>query len=253
MRRDVVAIKCCEEPSKIMSGSTYLGTLIPAIFLSRRKRFIVRAKFEDQEGDAFLSHTGRLDFLTPNLTKLHLRPVNGRRFAYEVVVAYDGMTPVIVDSRLPNRVLSDGFRSGLITELKHYGSLRPEVTVRDSRFDFMGMNGKHCYIEVKGVTAQKNGTASYPDAPTERGRKHLRTMISLAKKGHRTVLFFLAMRNDVGSFTIDDEIDEGFSALVEKARRVGVKVHCYSTEVGKDSARISSPLRFVPRTPRVQY
>jgi len=142
---------------------------------------------------------------------------------------------------------------GLIIELRRFRLLRPEVTVRDSRFDFIAINGEHCYIEVKGVTAKKNGDVSYPDAPTERGRKHLRTMISLAKRGHRTMLFFLAMRNDVDSLTIDDEIDEGFSALIEKARRFGVKVKFYSTEVRKDSARISNPLRFVPRPSRLRY
>lgn len=210
----------------------------------------MRARVEDHEDNAFLSHTGRLEFLSPHVTKLLLRPVPKRRFSYEVVIAYDGMTPVIIDSRLPNRLLLNAFRSGIIPELKCCRTLRPEATVHDSRLDFKGENKRDWYIEVKGVTVQKNGTAVYPDAPTERGRKHLRTLISLARrKGSGAMIFFLVMRNDVHSLAIDDEIDKEFSALLEKARKSGVKVRCYLTEIRNDSAKLTVPLRLVSRAP----
>ena len=208
----------------------------------------MRARVENHEDEAFLSHTGRLGFLSPHATKLLLRAVRKRRLGYEVVIAYDGVTPVIVDSRLPNQLLLNAFRSGMISELKCCRILRPEVTVLDSRFDFMGENRKDWYIEVKGVTVQKNGTAIYPDAPTERGRKHVRTLISLARrKASGAMIFFLAMRNDVHSLTIDDEIDKEFWLLLERARKIGVKVRCYSVEIRKESAKLAVPLRFVSR------
>jgi len=129
-----------------------------------------------------------------------------------------------------------------LPEFAGYPSMKQEVRVDTSRLDFMLEDEKPCYLEVKGCTLAINSIALYPDAPTLRGVEHLRLFAALRKRRQRAAVFFLAMRPDVRSFKVNEELDPEFARELGRAKSAGVEVYVYSSVFEGDTARIGHRL-----------
>ena len=224
--------------------------LVEATFLRREKRFIVYAKLGSRTVQSFLSNTGTLDQILKNGAHLLLRPTKpGSRLPFQVLVAFEGNTPVVVDSQVPNNVIREALANRAIQSLPSYSDIFPEKKVDGHRIDFYLADHNSIYLEVKGCTLKTKRTVLYPDAPTERGVAHLKLLSRLHEKGHESVVIFLAMRSDVSSFQVNSAIDPEFSRLLSAGVERGVKAIAYSTNFRKNQVRLGTELKFAPGWP----
>ncbi|MBO5755298.1 MAG: DNA/RNA nuclease SfsA, partial [Clostridia bacterium] len=160
-----------------------------AVFLSRPNRFIAKVSLHGKEETVHVKNTGRCKELLTNGSVVYLKKSDNpaRKTAYDLVAVEkkrDGDTLLInMDSALPNAVAAEWLpTSGLFSPM---ASIKREVTFGKSRFDLYIEDGeRHAFIEVKGVTLEKDGVAYFPDAPTERGVKHLYELAEAVKQGY---------------------------------------------------------------------
>ncbi len=217
--------------------------------IKRYKRFLADVELDD--GELLTAHcpnTGSLKGCVPEGARVVLRdsenPKRKLRWTFQTVEV-DG-TWVNVDTGLPNALVAEAIEQGKVKELTGFDSLRREVKYgENSRIDVLLEQGdKKCYVEVKSTTLAEGKTAMFPDAVTERGRKHLIELERMVAEGHRAVIFFCVSRGDVTNFTTADEIDPKYG---ETFRRVctegGVEALAYSTKVGPDSFEIGKRLK----------
>ena len=136
------------------------------------------------------------------------------------------------DSRLPPRLVEEAFLEGRLEPFIGFHEARREVTFEESRFDLM-LNGNDgiCYVETKSVNLVEDSVALFPDAPTERGVKHLGTLIKAVEAGHRAVAFFVIQRPDAEAFRPHPTADPAFADALRKAQAHGVEVYAYSCRV----------------------
>jgi sugar fermentation stimulation protein A len=177
-----------------------------------------------------------------------------RKLRYTLELLRVGRSWVGVNPILANRLVAEAIADGTIAELGGYGSLRREVAFgrRGSRADLLLSDGPrgHCWIEVKSATLVEEGRASFPDAVTARGRKHLLELGDAAAAGERAVIFFLAQRPDVHAFAPADRIDPDYAEALREAARRGVEILAYRIGVGPRRIAVSSPLPVVLARPR---
>lgn len=212
------------------SAETFDGTLVPARFLDRPNRFVLHARLVDGGAvRAHLPNPGRLDqILTPG-RELRLRPASSpdRTTEWSAVLA---RTPeaehwVSLVTTLPNRLVGEALRSGAIEELAGWEVERAEVTIGESRLDFLlRRRGRRLALEVKSVTLARRGVGLFPDAVTARGTRHVRELSERAgREGWEAALIFVAQRPDVTAVTAAPDIDPEFASALERARDAGVR------------------------------
>ncbi len=166
---------------------------------------------------------------------MYVRPVANsahRKTAYDLtLVEYHGVL-VSADSRLPNRLMLDAVEAGRLAEFADYTEATPEVTFHDSRFDLLlsGPPGK-LYLEAKSVNLVEDGTALFPDAPTERGRKHLVSLMKATDDGYGAAVVFVIQRSDAERFAPHRFADPVFAETLQKAAEHGVQAYAYRCEV----------------------
>jgi sugar fermentation stimulation protein A len=209
-------------------------------FLDRPNRFVAHV---EQEGTILTCHvknTGRCrELLTPGC-RVYLEKSDNpaRKTAYDLIAARKGGKLINMDSQAPNRVFAEWaetFAPDLIT-------LRPEYRYGQSRLDFLleRQSGRHL-VEVKGVTLEENGHAYFPDAPTERGIRHLRELIRARREGLRATVFFVVQMADVLDFAPNPN-DEAFGAALREAAAAGVEIAAYSCCVTPHTLAIDRPV-----------
>ena len=196
-----------------------------ARFVERPNRFVVRCRLRGgRVVEAFLPNPGRLwELLFPDAT-LYLTHVQAasedRRTAYSVLAVERDGAPVFLDTHLTNRVARRLIETGRIPGLEGAEVVRAEVPRGRSRFDFLlSHGGQEVYAEVKSVTLFGNGVAMFPDAVTERGRKHLLELAALARSGTRALVVFLVHTDRVRWFLPDYHTDLAFSRALLAVRR----------------------------------
>ncbi|MEE9600243.1 MAG: DNA/RNA nuclease SfsA [Thermoplasmata archaeon] len=200
-----------------------------ARFAERRNRFLVEVDMEDRPTLCHLPNPGRLRELLQYGARVYLRerPREGRKTRYDLVAVQFGPTMVSIDSRLPNRSILHLLRERCLREFADYTTIIPEVRIGSSRVDFLLRNGADCYLEVKSCTLVVDGVALFPDAPTERGRRHLEELATAAESGLRAAILFVVQRPDVAIFRPNDESDPEFAAALRQAHLRGVEVYAY--------------------------
>ncbi|MBW7997471.1 MAG: DNA/RNA nuclease SfsA [Candidatus Glassbacteria bacterium] len=156
-----------------------------------------------------------------------------------------------VNTSLPNRLVAAAIEAGMVSELTGYARLRREVNVEQgSRLDLMltdGPGGGRCLVEVKNVTMVSGRAAVFPDAVTERGRRHLQVLARAVERGERAVIFFLVQRPDCEVFSTADSIDPAYGETLREVTSRGVELLAYRSVLGLDGARIESgPMTYVP-------
>ncbi|MDE0895103.1 MAG: DNA/RNA nuclease SfsA, partial [Planctomycetota bacterium] len=154
-------------------------------------------------------------------------------------------TWVNVDTGLPNAEVYEAICEGRVPKLAGYDSAKREVKYgTNSRIDVLlqNENGEKCYVEVKNTTLVDGDVAMFPDAVTERGRKHLGELMNEVEAGNRAVQFFFVSRSDVKSFRPADDIDPKYAAALREAAKAGVEVMAWSVRVQRDSIELCTEL-----------
>ena len=227
-----------------------LPTLFPARLIRRYQRFL--ADFELAGGEVVTAHCPNSGSMkgcavpgSPALLSRSDKP--GRKLAYtwELVMA-DGCW-IGINTGLPNRLVFEGIRSGLIPELRGYENIRPEVRYgANSRIDLLLSSGEErCYVEVKNCTLAEGNRALFPDAATTRGQKHLRELMEMVRCGHRAVNFFLVQRQDCESVAPADAIDPEYGRLLRVAAASGVELLAYRASVCREAISVEKRLPVV--------
>lgn len=215
------------------------GTLI-----KRYKRFLTDVELED--GSVVTAHcpnTGSMkacgDPGSPVYISYHDNPKRKLKYTWELIEMPTSL--VGVNTNIPNKLVKLSIEAGLVKELKGYDEARAEVkTSEHSRLDIMLSKGdEKCYIEVKNCTQVIDGLASFPDAVTSRGLKHLVELQRLVKEGNRCVMFFLIQRMDANRFEPADNIDPAYGKELRKAHKNGVEIVCYDVDINMERIRLN--------------
>ena len=224
------------------------GNIRKARFIERPNRFIARCLLDGEETVAHVRNTGRCrELLLPGVTVyLEENHKPQRRTRFTLIAVEKGDLLINMDSLIPNKVVQEALCSGAMM-LPGIGAMRPvpEQRLGDSRFDFRldGPGGAVLgYAEVKGVTLERDGVALFPDAPTERGVKHLRGLCDAKRYGYAVYVIFLIQFGGCRWFSPNDETHKAFGDALRAASRVGVEVLAYDCHVSPDSIAVAKPV-----------
>lgn len=214
-----------------------------ARFLSRPNRFVANCELEGERLAVHVKNTGRCkELLVPGAEVWLTKSENpARKTAFDLVAVQKGGRLVNMDAQAPNAVFGEYLRSGGF--LPEAENVRAEVRFGASRFDFCAESGgKLHYMEVKGVTLEEDGVVRFPDAPTERGVKHLRELQAAAAAGFGAHVVFVIQMEAVERFEPNDRTHAAFGAALREAARNGVRVHAFWCRVTPDSLSIGGPV-----------
>ena len=210
--------------------------LVPGTLIQRYKRFLADVRLDD--GTVVTAHctnTGSMLGCNAPGSRVYLSEQRGKNrklpFTWELIRV--GRTLVGINTLAANRLAREGIETGVVKELQGYERLRAEVRTRPgSRLDFL-LEGpdQQCYVEVKNVTLVANRVATFPDAVSERGTKHLKELTRLRRRGHRAALLFVIQRGDCPSFRPADKIDAEYGRWLRRAAKAGVEIFPYRTRV----------------------
>ncbi len=210
-----------------------------AYFISRPNRFIAKVSIDGAETAVHVKNTGRCRELLTEGTEVWLEKSNNpdRKYAYSLVTVKKGDRMVNMDSQAPNKAVGEWLsEGGFFSDVK---LIKPECKYGNSRFDFYVEYGdKKAFIEVKGVTLENEGVVSFPDAPTERGSKHLRELCECIKDGYEAYVIFVIQMKDVLYFTANADCDPAFAHTLAKAHNVGVRILAYDCFVTENEMKI---------------
>ena len=216
--------------------------MVPGVFLARPNRFIAHVEIDGQMEICHVKNTGRCrELLTPGAQVWCQRSGNpNRKTKYDLITVKKGDRLINMDSQAPNVAAKEWLLSGGLGEIS---DLKAEYTHGDSRFDFSFlMEGKRCFLEVKGVTLENDGVCAFPDAPTERGVKHLKGLTQAAKDGYGAFVLFVIQMADVKYLRPHDERDPAFGAALREAAENGVTVMAMDCGVTEDTMQIRLPV-----------
>ena len=214
----------------------YRGTILSAEFLRRPNRFIAVCRLDGEEVTVHVKNTGRCkELLVPGAAVLLEQSGNpARKTAYDLVSVWKGERLINMDANAPNAIAAEWIKSGGLGFVPTL--LRPETVCGDSRFDFyLEHDGRPAYAEVKGVTLEEAGVVRFPDAPTERGVKHLYGLAALARQGIEAYVIFIVQMQDVQYLEPNAATHPAFAEALRNAAEAGVRVlavDCTVTETG---------------------
>lgn len=214
-----------------------------AYFLSRPNRFtcLVQIPGQGTAVPAHLPDPGRLRELLQPCARMWLEPKSGpqRKTRYQVWLVEQGRTLVSLNTRLPNLLVAEALAQGSLPEFTRYTNWEQECRAGNSRLDFLLTKpDEECWVEVKSVTLVEDGHGLFPDAPTERGRKHLAELTRLRRSGARTVTLFVVQRGDVRNVAANSRTDPEFAQALQTAHRSGVELIAYDCEITLDAAQL---------------
>ena len=218
------------------------------IFKNRPNRFIAEVEINGNIEIAHVPNTGRCRELLVNDAVVWLKPSDNpnRKTKFTLHFVENRGALVSLYSQEANSIVYDAILSGKIKELSGYNIHQREKTVDNSRIDiYLANDTEQCFVEVKGVTLVVGSEARFPDAPTQRGVKHLNELIKLKKEGNRCVVFFLIQHPIANSFTPNWENDPEFSETLKKAYQSGVEILVYKCDNRLDAIELlPEPLNF---------
>ncbi len=213
-------------------------------FISRPNRFIANVQLGNTIETCHVKNTGRCkEILIPGARVLVNKAQNpNRKTKYDLVAAYKGEILINIDSQAPNHVFLEAVQDGKL--FKDYDEIRGEVVFEHSRFDFWlkDRTGQEHFIEVKGVTLEVGNKAFFPDAPTQRGIKHIYELMKAKEKGYKAHLYFLIQLKGVSSFSPNNITHPAFGQALLEAEKAGVHIRAYDCVTQKDGLYIDRPV-----------
>lgn len=216
--------------------------MVTGVFRERPNRFIAHIEIDGSLQICHVKNTGRCRELLPAGAQVWCqRSANPtRKTKFDLITVKKGHRLINMDSQAPNTAAAEWLRSGGLGEIT---DLRPETKHGDSRFDFsFYKDGQICYLEVKGVTLETDGICAFPDAPTQRGAKHLRELTELAKAGFGAYVLFVIQMTDVDYLHPNDATDPAFGKALREAAAAGVQVLAMDCDVTENSMTIQKPV-----------
>ena len=214
-------------PSKLISGK----------LIKRYKRFL--ADVELANGELVTAHCPNSGRMTkcqgegwPVLLSYHGENAK-RKLKYTWELVHNGECWICVNTQRANEVAYEAVCEGQISELANYDLVEREKKYAErSRIDLLLRRGdEKCYVEVKSVSLTEDGRYVFPDAPTERGRKHLDDLLKMKNEGHRAVMLFVLMRSDGSGFSPAAQIDAKYAEKLKAVHQSGVEVLVYGTKI----------------------
>lgn len=206
--------------------------IVKGKFISRPNRFVATVEIDGKVEAVHVKNTGRCAELLIPGADVYLSPSDSteRKTKYDLVSVKKGDFLVNMDSQIVNGVAEEW-----LTSLFPCALIKREVTFGKSRFDFYIENGKDkIFVEAKGVTLENEGVVSFPDAPTERGVKHLNELISAKKQGYSCYVLFIVQMEGVKYFTPNYKTHKEFGEALKHARNEGVNILCVECKIYED-------------------
>lgn len=217
---------------------------VRAKFISRPNRFIAYADLNGKQVVCHVKNTGRCkELLTEGcdviLECADMEKNPARKTDYDLIAVYKGELLINMDSQSPNKAAFE-----FIPQLfENVTLIKPETVYGDSRFDFyIEAGGRRIFMEVKGCTLENEGVCKFPDAPTERGVKHLNELIRCMSEGYEAYILFVIQMERALYFTPNSETHPEFAEALKNAAHSGVKLLAYSCNVDEDSMTLRSPV-----------
>ena len=220
----------------------HYGAMVPGTFIARPNRFIAHVEIDGNVEICHVKNTGRCRELLPPGAKVWCQVSDNpnRKTKYDLITVQKGDRLINMDSQAPNAAAKEWLQSGSLGPVEN---LRAETVHGDSRFDFsFTLNGKPCLMEVKGVTLENDGVCAFPDAPTERGVKHLRGLTQAVQEGYGAFVLFVIQMPDVKYLRPNDTTDPAFAAALREAAEAGVTVLAMDCGVTPDTMEIRLPV-----------
>ncbi|MGN0623945.1 MAG: DNA/RNA nuclease SfsA [Oscillospiraceae bacterium] len=214
------------------------GDIHTGKFLSRPNRFIAHVEIDGAEEICHVKNTGRCrELLIPGCRVFCEKSSNpARKTKYDLIAVMKGGRLINMDSQAPNKAAgeaADRLFGGVV-------SVRPEYAYGSSRIDFyIETKSERILMEVKGVTLEEDGVVMFPDAPTERGIKHLKELSAAAADGYRACILFVIQMNGVRYFTPNRRTHPQFAEALKQAAESGVEILAYDTVATENSMEIN--------------
>jgi len=207
-----------------------------AEFISRPNRFIANIKLEGKTEICHVKNTGRCkELLLTNAVVCVQEAENpSRKTKFDLISVYKGKKLINIDSSAPNKVFFEWVQNGNL--FKDVTKIRPELKHGDSRFDFyIEADGQKIFVEVKGATLEENGVVLFPDAPTERGVKHLNGLCDCVREGFSAYVVFVIQMRGVKYFTPNVKTHKAFGDALKTAAKSGVNIIAIDCDVTENS------------------
>ena len=218
------------------------GKMVPGRFIKRPNRFIAHIEIDGKEEVCHVKNTGRCrELLQPGATVWCLDAEKpNRKTRYDLIAVQKGDRLINMDSQAPNTAAKEWLAGGGLGKLEN---LKAETVMGQSRFDFsFEKDGKKCFLEVKGVTLETEDVCAFPDAPTERGTRHLRELTELAKEGYGAYVLFVIQMADVKYLRPNDVTDPAFAEALRQAAAAGVQILAMDCAVTESTMTIRLPV-----------
>ena len=221
----------------------YSQNIVPGRFVSRPNRFIAHIEIDGIRQVCHVKNTGRCRELLPAGAAVWcadcLSPA--RKTRYDLIAVQKGSRIINMDSQAPNAAVREWLENGGLGMIEQ---LRAEHSFGSSRFDFSFIkDGKQCFLEVKGVTLETDGVCAFPDAPTQRGARHLQELAQLSRDGYGAYVLFVIQMADVRYLHPNDATDPAFGLALRQAAKDGVKVLAMDCTVTPDTMTIRQPVQ----------
>lgn len=212
-----------------------------AKFINRPNRFIAHIEIDGKEEVCHIKNTGRCKELLIKNAEIFVQEFDNasRKTKYDLIGVYKDKKLINMDSQAPNKVFHEWIQKGLLFDDINF--IKPEYKYNNSRFDFyIETADKDIFVEVKGVTLEEDGIVMFPDAPTERGLKHINELIDCIDHGYDAYVVFIIQMSDVLYFTPNYKMHKEFGDALKRADKKGVKVIALDCRVTEDSIAAGS-------------
>lgn len=217
--------------------------ILSAIFVDRPNRFIAHVELNGRLEVCHVKNTGRCrELLIPGCrVYVQHQPSPTRKTAYDLIAVEKGERLLNMDANAPNRVFNEYVRAGRF--LRGWSVIRPETTHGDSRFDFyLESPGHRLFAEVKGVTLEDDGVMRFPDAPTERGVKHLEGLARCVQEGYEAWAVFVIQTENVRWMEPNRRTHPAFADALRQAAQAGVHLLALDCHTEPDRLEICRPV-----------
>ena len=206
--------------------------IFSAKFISRPNRFIAEVEINGKHEIVHVKNTGRCKEILTDGAKVYVQYSDNptRKTKYDLISVLKGNELINMDSQAPNKVFAEWVNDGHF--IKDISLMKPECKYNNSRFDFyIESNEKKIFAEIKGVTLEENGVVMFPDAPTERGLKHIKELVECVKHGYEAYVFFVVQMGKCKYFTPNRKTHKEFADALVLAKNNGVNIQAVNCVV----------------------
>ena len=213
--------------------------IIKAKFISRPNRFIAHVEIDGKTEIAHVKNTGRCKELLKEGATVYVQKSDNplRKTKYDLITVEKNKMLINMDSQAPNKVFGEWVKQGNLTS--NISLIKPECKYGNSRFDFyIETDERKLFVEIKGVTLEENGVVLFPDAPTERGVKHIRELCECVSKGYEGYIFFIIQMEKCNYFTPNKLTHSEFAEALKFASKCGVNIKALNCTVTSDELKI---------------